>query len=146
MIRRLVAAVALATGVGSCACATPPTVDLYVTVTGVQNNRGHVLVAVCKRQEFLQPHCLYQARVPSRSGSVLVVVGHVPPGIYAVQAFQDMNDDGRINRNFLGLPVEPIGFSRDPAFHFGPPSFDDSDFLLGPKGGQVTVVLHDYAR
>ena len=50
-------------------------------------------------------------------------IGGIPPGTYSVAAFQDRDSSGRLKRNFLGMPQEDLGFSRDPSLRFGPPSF-----------------------
>ena len=98
-------------------------------------------VAVCPRAAFLQPTCAWHAAAPARVGSVVVVVPGVPPGVYAVQAFLDENDDGKINRSLFGLPTEGMGFSRDAPMRFGPPSFDDAAVRVGEGGGAVSLRL-----
>lgn len=48
--------------------------------------------------------------------------GNLPAGNYAVMVFHDENGNGELDRNFLGIPREPLGFSRrywakgEPAF------------------------------
>ncbi len=115
------------------------TVD--VTVMGVRSAKGHVLVAVCDRDHFLQETCPYHGSTQAATGSVTVRVTGVPPGVYAAQAFQDENENGKIDRNLFGLPTEGIGFSNDAPMRFGPPSFDAAAFRLSPAGGAITVTL-----
>ena len=132
-------------GVAALALLAPPAraepggVD--VTVTGVRSSAGHVLVAICDRQTFLQETCRYHGRAPASPGSVAVHVASVPPGTYAAQAYQDENDDKKIDRSFLGIPKEGIGFSNDAKIRFGPPSFADAAFSLGPEGGRIQFGL-----
>ncbi len=114
---------------------------LEVTVTGVRSAAGHVLVAVCDRAAFLQPTCRYKGRAPATMGSVTVRITGVPPGTYAAQAYQDENENGRIDRSLFGVPTEGIGFSNDAPMRFGPPSFDAAAFALGPGGGQISFSL-----
>ena len=118
---------------------TTGTVD--VTVTGVRSAKGHVLVAVCDRSHFLQESCPYHGRSPAQVGSVTVHVTGVPPGVYAAQAFQDENENGKVDRNLFGLPTEGIGFSNNAPMRFGPPSFDAAAFSLGPGGGVISFSL-----
>ncbi len=118
-----------------------PTTFLDVVVSNVRNSNGHVLVAVCPPAEFLAPHCRYVGKARAHRGLVMVRVTGIPPGTYAVQAFQDENDNVTIDRNFLGLPKEGIGFSNDAPFRFGPPSFRDAAITTGPQGGQVAIRL-----
>ena len=124
-----------------CGGAAEPGVALQVTVTNVRSERGHVRVAVCPKASFLQASCAWHGVVPARVGSVVVTVEGLPPGVYAVQSFQDENDDGVINRSLLGIPKEGIGFSRDAPMRFGPPSFDDAAIRVGEAGGAVSLRL-----
>ena len=117
---------------------------IVVTVSGVRSNAGHVLLALCDRATFLHETCRYRSRVAASRGSVTLRIVGGPPGLYAAQAFQDENDNGKIDRNFFGLPTEGIGFSNDAKFRFGPPSFDDASFSLGPLGGEIGFALRYY--
>ena len=114
---------------------------LEVTVTGVRSNAGHVLVAVCDRATFLRPTCRYRGRAPSAVGSVTVRITGLPPGTYAAQAYQDENDNDKLDRTLFGIPTEGMGFSNDAPMHFGPPSFDVAAFILGSAGGRITFRL-----
>ncbi len=116
--------------------------DLDVTVRGVRNDQGHVRVTVCTRPEFLADRCTWSGLVPARTGAVTVHFSGIPPGTYAVQVFHDENDNGRLDRNLLGIPTEGIGFSRDAPVHFGPPAWPDAAFQLSPTGGVETLTLH----
>lgn len=136
MKRTLVAFLTLAP---SMAWAEPGVVT--VMVSGVRSNAGHVLVAVCDKASFLEPSCRYTGRVPASNGAVTVRIEGVPPGVYAAQAFQDENDNGRIDRTLLGIPREGLGFSNDAKMSFGPPSFEAAAFSLGPNGVSITFAL-----
>ncbi|MDY6857535.1 MAG: MipA/OmpV family protein [Thermodesulfobacteriota bacterium] len=53
----------------------------------------------------------------------------VPHGEYALIVYYDENDNDLIDKNFIGIPKEPIGFSNryEPK---GPPSYSRAAFLL----------------
>jgi uncharacterized protein (DUF2141 family) len=123
---------------------SPVAGSLTVTVDHVPDTRGHVMVAVCRKQEFLSMHCSYSASAPSHAGTVQVVVPHVAPGIYALQAWQDANDNGQIDRDALGIPTEPIGFSRDARMWFGPPRFADAAVQIGDTDSAVAFSLRGF--
>jgi uncharacterized protein (DUF2141 family) len=110
-----------------------------VTITGVRTAHGHVLVAICPRANFLQPDCPWHGLAQAHPGDVRVVIDNVPPGTYAAQAFHDEDDNGRLERSFLGLPKEGMGFSNDAPMHFGPPRFDTASFKLGGGGGGMAI-------
>ncbi len=112
-----------------------------VTVTGIRNDHGHVVVAICTRAEFLHPSCAYNARAAAHPGQLTLSITGVPAGTYAAQAFHDENDNGTIDRNFLGLPEEGMGFSHDAPMHFGPPQFDIAAFTLGTADAVLSFKL-----
>lgn len=114
---------------------------VQVEVHGLRSGHGHLMVAVCTRDTFLGDRCPYVARVPAHPGTVTATVAGVPPGTYAVQVWHDENDNERIDRNFIGIPTESIGFSRDVRFHFGPPHFDDAAVQIGPDGARLEITL-----
>ncbi len=126
--------------------ASPAQADgvLEVTVTGIHSAKGTILVAVCDQATFLQPTCRYKGRAPAAAGSVTVRIAGVPPGSYAAQAYGDENDNGKIDRNLFGIPTEGIGFSNDAKMRFGPPSFADAAFTVGPAGGRIAFALRYY--
>ena len=113
---------------------------LQVVVNGVESSKGNVMVAVCTEREFLQPHCQWNGRAPAHPGTVLVTI-EVPPGTYAVQAYQDIDNNGEVTLNMLGLPTEPMAFSNNPTIRFSAPRFRDSAFQVGAMGGRIEVTL-----
>ena len=114
---------------------------LQVTVGNVRRAAGHIRVAVCTRESFLKTDCPFRGVAPAQVGSVVVAVHGVTPGTYAVQAFQDEDDSGRIKRSLVGIPEEGFGFSRDAPANFGSPSFANAAFQVATGGGQVSLRL-----
>lgn len=53
----------------------------------------------------------------------------LPAGDYALVAYQDENGNGRLDRNFVGIPREPLGFSNRYRSK-GPPAFTRAAFRL----------------
>lgn len=123
------------------AAAAGPTASVDIRVSNVRNDKGHVLAAVCTKSQFLSAHCAYVGSAPARSGEVTVRISGIVPGTYAVQVFHDENDNKEIDRNFVGIPTEGMGFSNDARFHFGPPSFGDAAVSIGPGGGVIAVRM-----
>jgi outer membrane protein len=56
----------------------------------------------------------------------------VPPGTYALLVYHDENVNGRVDRNFIGIPREPLGFSNGYRPK-GPPSYRRAAFTLQPE-------------
>ncbi len=56
-------------------------------------------------------------------------IQNVPPGEYALLVYHDENNNGRIDRNFIGIPKEPIGYSNQYQPK-GPPNYLRASFVL----------------
>jgi uncharacterized protein (DUF2141 family) len=64
----------------------------------------------------------------------------LPHGEWAVVITQDLNDNDKLDKNLMGIPIEPYGFSNNVRPKFAPPAFDDCKFMVnGPR--VVSIVL-----
>jgi putative oxidoreductase len=52
----------------------------------------------------------------------------VAPGSYAMAFLHDEDDDGDLDRDWIGMPQEGFGFSNDAPVRLGPPSFESARF------------------
>ena len=80
------------------------------------------------------------ADVPATMGETTVTLTNVAPGTYAIETFQDINSNGKMDTSWLGLPLEPYGFSRDAKPRLAKPGFDRVKFEVA--AGVNTVTLH----
>jgi uncharacterized protein (DUF2141 family) len=78
--------------------------------------------------------------VPIKDGLAKIEIPELPPGTYAVAVFHDANGNGKLDTNFLGIPKEPTGASRDPKPRMGPPKFTDCSFDL-KSNTSITINL-----
>jgi uncharacterized protein (DUF2141 family) len=116
--------------------------DLTIEVSRITPGRGQIYVAVYDRPEtFPTAGQQRTGRILEASAQSLVVhFEDLPPGEYAAVAFQDVNDNGRLDKNFLGMPKEPYGFSNSARGSAGPPKFSAAAVTLHPDG-TTTIVL-----
>lgn len=113
---------------------------IEVRVTGVVAGKGKVAVAVCDKDTFLKD-CKYSATAPARDGENVIMVKDVPAGTWAVLSYQDENDNGKLDRNVVGIPKENYGFSRDARGSFGPPSFEEAAFAVNGETASAVIKL-----
>jgi uncharacterized protein (DUF2141 family) len=116
--------------------------DVTITVQGIRDDQGQIMVAVCDEKHFLGNDC-HNARAKAQMGAVVVTIADVAPGNYAVQVYQDENGNNRLDKNFLGIPTEPIGFSRDAQGNMGPPKFADAAVPVSNEPIRLDIKL-DY--
>ena len=67
------------------------------------------------------------------SKKLRVVFEDVDLNEFAVGSFQDFNKNKKIDKNFLGIPKEPFGFSNNPRLISGPPNFTKCRVKFGKK-------------
>jgi uncharacterized protein (DUF2141 family) len=104
--------------------------------------RGIVRLGLFTQAEYPKDNGTWvaSADVPAIGGETVVTLQNVPVGTYAIEVYQDLNSNGKIDSNFLGLPKEPYGFSRDARPWLSRPAFSRVKFDVAP--GQNSQTLH----
>ena len=68
--------------------------------------------------------------VEANSTTQQVTFETLPKGMYTLAVFHDVNGNGKLDKNYLGIPTEPYGFSNNARGMFGPPSEKDQLFTI----------------
>lgn len=68
-----------------------------------------------------------------KSGKAEAVFENITAGEYAVAVFHDANNNNKMDKNFLGIPKEGYGASRNKLPFASAPSFDDNKFTVPAK-------------
>ncbi len=115
---------------------------LVIEVVGVANSEGNIKVALYdKAESFLSNDLVFKTdSVLARQGMTQLLLEDIPDGEYAVAIFHDANGNDELDTNWLGIPKEPIGFSKSGMKTFGPPKFKDCSFRIQPDT-QIQVAL-----
>lgn len=95
-----------------------------------------VYVALWQAEGFLT-RPVQQLRIPAGAGASFRF--EVPPGRWAVSAFEDRNGNGALDMGWFG-PQEPSGFWR-PFHGHHKPRFDEVAFAVDRDVSNVDVVL-----
>ncbi len=107
--------------------------ELTVVVDHLKAKIGNVRAAVFNDSEKFPKAMLHGQKLEAAGSVVTLVFKDLPPGRYAVSAYQDLNLNDKLDTNAFGMPKEPYGFSRNARGRFGPPSFEDASFELGSE-------------
>lgn len=67
---------------------------------------------------------------PVRGLKAEVVFENVPIGTYAIAVYQDIDNNGKLNRDLYGRPEEPHAFSMNRFGRRGPPQFMNVSFSV----------------
>ncbi|WP_293980860.1 DUF2141 domain-containing protein [Sphingobium sp.] len=132
------AAIVGLTGAAPIDLAQPLSMDML----GLRSAKGKVLVCVTRHPDHF-PDCSDDPdkrsfAVPAKSGQI--PLGMLTPGQYAIAIIHDENNNGRLD-TFAGIPREGVGFSRNPALHFGAPSFRSASFAIAGSAVEQDIRL-----
>lgn len=117
---------------------------LNISLTGISDPKGSIYIAVYDRRDtFLnyEKMCARHIVPVSAGGSLAVSLPDLPPGTYAVSCFHDVNGNGRLDKNWAGIPTEPYGFSNNARPKFRAPTWDESKFTLPATGSSISIRL-----
>jgi uncharacterized protein (DUF2141 family) len=128
---------ALAVSLLSFATLTASGAELTVTIKNVRNSSGSVMVAIYNSDTTFMKieHATAEAKAKAEKGDVVFTFHDLSPGKYAVTAFHDENNNGKLDKNWLGIPTEGYGFSNDARGAAGPPKFAQAAFDLDKDNG-----------
>jgi len=116
---------------------------LTVKMEGFSSDNGYVNLALFKTEdgfpEDKQKACK-NAKGNIKSGKSEVVFTDIPYGEYAISIYHDENANGKLDKNFMGVPKEGHGASNNPK-SFGPPKFEEAKFKLDSEKGDISISI-----
>lgn len=124
------------------ALAAGPTANLTIRVENVLPAGGILRLGLYDQASYPNDASkpTASADIPAIAGETIVRLHDIPPGVYAIQAYQDVNANDRMDTSWIGLPLEPFGFSRDAPPFLSKPSFDQVKITL--VAGENSQILH----
>ena len=109
---------------------------INVEISGIEDPKGLMSIGLYSDERgFPDDGKEYKGTDVEVTGQTVVYTfKDVPFGIYAIAIFHDTNSNGKLDKNFLGIPKEGYAFSNNVFGTFGPPDFKDASFeLAGSK-------------
>ena len=130
--------------------------ELRITIEGIRSPHGTILIGLYDNIEsftraielsdkdgFLNDPNRFAA-VALRANAAMksaVVITNLDPGQYAIIVFHDENGNSKLDKNALGVPTEPYGFSNNVRGFLGPPSFKKAVIQVNADDKDVRIVL-----
>ena len=115
---------------------------VIVKVTGLRSEKGQVRIAVFNSSEkWLGEQPVYSSTINVDSQSVTWKIYDVPYGDYGIAVFHDENKNGKMDKNFVGIPLEPYGFSNNVRVTLGPPTWEKSKFVVKGPTTEVSIEV-----
>jgi uncharacterized protein (DUF2141 family) len=130
----------------SLAAQTNDTATLTVRVTGARNTKGKIWVTVFQDAQGFPDDPSKAVRQQSvdidpNTISAQVTFKDLPQGTFAVSVLHDENGNGKMDKNFVGMPKEGYGASNNPKKKKRPPTFDEAKFSLNSSEQTIEITL-----
>lgn len=97
---------------------------LKIEISNIQKTKGQVIIDIYSTKATWLKKPDVRKIISTEKDSDVVSID-VPFGTYAISIFQDINKNGELERNFIGIPKEPIGFGNNYK-PFGYPKFESA--------------------
>ena len=116
---------------------TIPGGTVNLEVSGLQSVSGDIYIAVYDSEDdWLGDDTVLQKKVvisDALEGELVLTQLQLPLGQYAISIFFDVNNNGELDTNFIGIPKEPVALSNNARPKFGPPKYKDAVFSVGSE-------------
>jgi uncharacterized protein (DUF2141 family) len=102
--------------------------ETEIVVTGVRSPKGKIQLNVFKDQaSYSDEHPYKKLGFDKKdlANGTLTINCELEPGVYGFTIIDDENANGKIDKNFIGIPKEGFGFSNFFMQKLKKPSFDD---------------------
>jgi uncharacterized protein (DUF2141 family) len=125
---------------------TKDTGTLTVRVTGARNTKGKIGVTLFQDAQGFPDDTSKAVRQQSvdidpNTMSAQVTFKDLPRGAFAVSVLHDENGNGKMDKNFVGIPKEGYGASNNPKKKKRAPTFDEAKFSLNTSEQTIEITL-----
>ena len=116
---------------------------LELQVSNVKKAEGWIWVGVYDSEAnfLIKEKAIIKGVEVNATGTVSMKVDSVKFGDCAVAIFHDINGNGEMDRNWLGIPSEPHAFSRKPSSKWRLPRFQEVFFDFKQDHSKLSVEL-----
>jgi uncharacterized protein (DUF2141 family) len=118
---------------------------VLIEVSGFKNTRGTLNCRLfSKAADFPDDEGIVTLRVPITGPNTSCSFSNVEPGTYAIAVVHDENGNGKLDKNFVGVPSEGYGVSNNKTYALSAPKWDESTFKLGATESKALQVKLRY--
>lgn len=119
---------------------------IHVKILNIRGNTGTIDCALFESPLGFPTEVLRSATnvmvIKIRKSQARCDFEDIPPGTYAIAVIHDENMNGKLETNWLGIPMEGYGFSNDATGLIGVPSFSAASFAYDGGNFNLTISLN----
>jgi uncharacterized protein (DUF2141 family) len=110
--------------------ADPPTATVVANVSTFKNQKGFLGCRLFSTSNGFPDGVGRDLRKAIVGTSVSCTFDAVAPGTYAIAVIHDENSNGKLDKNFFGVPSEGYGVSNNHTYGMSSPKWDESKFTI----------------
>lgn len=116
---------------------------LVVEIKGLKVAKGTIQLGIYNKADgFATDKNIYLGKIVKvNSTTVSIKLPNLPYGNYAIAAYHDANENGKLDKNFFGVPTELYGFSNDARGMVSAPDFKDAKFSLSSTNNKTSFTV-----
>lgn len=104
--------------------------NLTIAVSGLKNNTGLLTVELYNSEGKFLKTSFKTASTAIKSNTATVTFTGIPKAEYTIMVYHDENNNGKLDKNFIGMPKEPVACSNNAKGFMGPPKYEDAKFRV----------------
>ena len=128
---------------------SPPedTGELLIEIENVTVPEGIIWVGIYDSEEhyMVKEKAIVEGYEVNDTGRKMIRVNPLEYGNYAIALFHDINGNGELDRNWIGIPVEPYAFSKRPKTKWRLPRFREIVFAFERNHQQIKTQLRKWS-
>lgn len=117
---------------------------LMINIENVRESKGDIHVALYKDPScFLDDRGIIHGQVikVTATGSLWAMIEELDYGLYALAAYLDLNNNGKLDKNMLGIPTEPYAFAKKEPSKWRNPAFQEVAFQMNSPEKNLRITL-----
>jgi uncharacterized protein (DUF2141 family) len=117
--------------------------EINLQIQGAKSDKGVIRVLIFDSKKGYPDQvelAVMFFTVPISDRKSKIKISDLKPGKYSIAAFHDEDENGSINTNPFGYPIEKYGFSNNAKAYFGPPDYEKTAFEL--KDDRKTILIN----
>jgi uncharacterized protein (DUF2141 family) len=118
--------------------------NIFIKMNGFRNTKGKIGILFFTNKKGFPEKAQKAYKAYSSTfttTSPTIIFGDIPYGAYAVTVMHDANSNNKLDKNWIGMPVEGIGFSNNAKGSMGPPKYKDAEFELNKSSITLNIQI-----
>ena len=106
---------------------------LTIVIKNIKHDTGKIYVSLHQGKEGYDNRINFRQEIVDANSPTLRLSFDVPEGEYAIRLYHDVDDNGELNINVLGIPREPYAFSNNAKPRMSAPGWNPTKFTVGKQ-------------